>query len=94
MANGKIYGMRLKVDRSGRMVLPKGLRSRLGAEREGVVEVIEQPDGILLRPVQHKPSMVKVGGVWVHQGVAEPGTNCETIVDDIREERIQDILKL
>jgi len=86
--------MRLKVDKSGRMVLPKDLRSRLGAEREGVVEVVEQPDGILLKPVQQQPSMLKVGGVWVHQGVAESGTNWETIVDDIREERIQDILKL
>jgi len=94
MANGNIYGMKLKVDKSGRMILPKDLRSRLGAGREGVVEVIEQPDGILLRPVQQQPSMIKVGGVWVHQGVAEPGTNWETIVDDIREERIQDILKL
>lgn len=93
MVNGRIYGMKLRVDKSGRLVLPKGLRSRLGAERTGIVEVIEQPDGILLKPVQQQPSMLQIGGVWVHQGVAEPGTNWQTILDDIREERIQDILK-
>jgi hypothetical protein len=33
--------------------------------------------------------MIRVGGVWVHQGTAEPGTDWEHILDEIREERIQ-----
>jgi hypothetical protein len=34
------------------------------------------------------PSMIQVGGLWVHQGTAEPGADLENIVDAVREERI------
>jgi hypothetical protein len=37
--------------------------------------------------------MVKIDGLWVHQGTAEPGTNWERIIDDAREERIASVLK-
>jgi hypothetical protein len=37
--------------------------------------------------------MVKVDGLWVHQGNAEPGANWERILEDAREERIQSVLK-
>ena len=38
-------------------------------------------------------SMVKVDGLWVHQGRAEPGANWERILEDVREERIESALK-
>jgi hypothetical protein len=37
--------------------------------------------------------MVKVDGLWVHQGSAEPGANWERILEDVREERIGAVLK-
>jgi hypothetical protein len=37
--------------------------------------------------------MVKVDGLWVHQGRAEQGANWESILEDIREERIASVLK-
>ena len=36
---------------------------------------------------------LRVRCVWVNQGKLEPGASCENIVDEIREERIRDILK-
>ena len=93
MARGSIYGMKLKMDKSGRVVFPKPLRQRLGLENETELEAVEQPEGVLLRPLHQKPSMLRVGGVWVHQGVAEPGTKWDRLLDDVREERIRDILK-
>ena len=38
-------------------------------------------------------SMVRVGGLLVYQGKPEQPINWETIVDDAREERIQDCIK-
>ena len=57
------------------------------------LEAVEQPDGVLLRPVEQQPSMIQVDGLWVHRGTAESGANLERVLDDVREERIQSVLK-
>ncbi len=85
--------MTLRIDKSGRIVVPKPLRERLGLKPDLELEVLEQPGGILLRPVGQRPSMIRVDGLWVHQGVAEPGANWDRVLDDIREERIDAVLK-
>ena len=54
---------------------------------------LSKPDGVLLKRVAERPSMVKADGLWVHQGSAEPGANWERIVDDVRAERIESVLK-
>ena len=92
MAYGMVYGMKLRMDNAGRIVLPKPLRKRLGLQSDGEFEVVEQADGILLRPQRPQPAMVRVRGFWVHQGVPEPGTDWDRVVDDVREERIQTII--
>lgn len=85
--------MSLRIDKSGRIVVPKPLRERLGLKPDVELEVLEQPGGILLRPVGQRPSMIRVDGLWVHQGVAEPGANWDRVLDDVREERIEAVLK-
>jgi AbrB family looped-hinge helix DNA binding protein len=92
MAYGKLYAMKLRMDKAGRIVVPKPLRKRLGLQSEAELEVVEQADGILLRPERPQPSMVRVRGLWVHQGVPEPGTDWDRVLDDVREERIRDII--
>jgi AbrB family looped-hinge helix DNA binding protein len=93
MVYGMVNGMELRIDKAGRIVVPKPLRERLGFKPNTKLEAIEQPDGVLLKRVEQRPSMVKVDGLWVHQGSAEPGTNWEHILEDVREERIESVLK-
>ena len=93
MANGILNGMKLRIDRSGRIVVPKRFRKHLGVERAGDLEAVEQPDGILLRAARTGPSMMQVDGLWVHQGVLEPGASWDRILDEAREERIQELLR-
>lgn len=93
MANGIIYGMKLRMDKSGRVVFPKPLRKRLGLASEVEFEAVEQPGGVLLRRVMQQPSMIQVDGLWVHQGAAEPGANWGQAVNEVREDRIQNVLK-
>jgi bifunctional DNA-binding transcriptional regulator/antitoxin component of YhaV-PrlF toxin-antitoxin module len=81
------------MDKSGRVVFPKSLRKRFGLASEIELEAVDPPGGILLRPVMQQPSMIQVDGLWVHQGAADPVANSERVLDDIREERIQTVLK-
>ena len=93
MAYGIVNGMELKIDKAGRIVVPKHLRERLGFKPDKDLEAIEQPEGVLLKRVEQRPPMVKVDGLWVHLGSAEPGANWERILEDVRERRIESVLK-
>ena len=91
MAYGTVNGMKLRIDKAGRLVVPKSLRERLSFKPDTELEAIEQPEGVLLKRVEQQPSMVKVDGLWVHQGNAEPNANWGRIVEDVREERIESL---
>src|SRR5690349_6242397 len=78
---------------AGRIVVPKSVRERLGFKPHTESEALEQPEGVLLKRVEQRPSMVKVDGLWVHQGRAEPRANWQRILEDLREERIESFLK-
>jgi AbrB family looped-hinge helix DNA binding protein len=85
-----INSMTLRIDKAGRIILPKPVRDRLQL-REGAELLLEEhPDGLILRPIEHKSPMVQEHGIWVHQGQAPPGFNWDTIVEAIRDERIRD----
>jgi AbrB family looped-hinge helix DNA binding protein len=92
MAYGIINGMEIRIDKAGRIVVPKPLRERLGLKPDTQLEAIEQSGGVLLKPVEQRPSMTRVDGLWVHQGRAEPGANWD-VVEDVRAERLDSLLK-
>jgi AbrB family looped-hinge helix DNA binding protein len=92
MPYGKINGMRLTLDKSGRVVLPKPLRQRLGLRAGATLEVAEAAGGLLLRPVSQQPSMVEHSGFLVHTGqVTSPG-DWQRFLEDLEQERLHDIL--
>jgi AbrB family looped-hinge helix DNA binding protein len=85
--------MEVRIDKAGRIVVPKPLRDRLGFKPDSELEAIERPDGMLLKRVEQQPSMTRVDGLWVHRDSAEPGANWERIIDDLRDQRIESVLK-
>ena len=85
--------MEFRIDKAGRIVIPKPLRERLGLKPDTHLLAIEQPDGVLLKRIEQRPSMVKVDGLWVHQGNAQPAVNWERVLNDMREERIGSVMK-
>ena len=85
--------MELKIDKAGRIVVPKGLRDRLGFSPDSELVVIEQTGGVLLRKAEQAPSMIKIDGLWVHQGVAERGASWDRVIESVREARIESVLK-
>jgi AbrB family looped-hinge helix DNA binding protein len=85
-----INGMTVKIDKAGRIVLPKPVRERLHLQEGSELELEERPDGLTLRPIEKRPSMVRENGIWVHLGKVPRGFDWDGAVDATREERIKD----
>jgi len=91
MVFGIDNGMELRIDKAGRIVVPKVLRERFGFQPDSELEVLELPDGVLIKKAKERPAMIKVDGLWVHQGSAQPGTNWEHVLEEVREERAKSV---
>jgi AbrB family looped-hinge helix DNA binding protein len=83
------------MDRAGRVVLPKTVRERFGlAGVAHELEVVENPDGILLRPVGADVPVTRDSSGWVVFHSESPGgaaLDPVTLVDEERARRIRDI---
>lgn len=82
-----LNGMTVKIDKAGRIVLPKDVRDRLRLRAGTSLELEERVEGLVLRPVRQRPSMIQKDGVWVHLGKAPRGFDWSRIVGDDRDER-------
>jgi AbrB family looped-hinge helix DNA binding protein len=91
MVSGTIIGMELKIDKSGRIVVPKALRERFGFKPDSELEALELPEGVLIKKAEERPSMAKVDGLWAHQGIPQAGANWNHLLEEIREERIKSV---
>ena len=84
----------LKIDSAGRIVVPKPIRDRLGLRAGADIEVIETPDGIVLKPSVDQPSIQKVNGLWVHLGRTPSNFDWDRFTQEEREEQSRRILGL
>jgi AbrB family looped-hinge helix DNA binding protein len=80
--------MTLKIDHAGRVILPKPIRDRLGLKAGTDLEIQETAEGITLKPVQQRPSLVKRDGLLVHRGKLPKGYDWNRLVEDEGEERL------
>jgi AbrB family looped-hinge helix DNA binding protein len=74
------------VERLGRIVLPKRIRTRFGLEYGSVLEITESAEGIALRPEKAKPPVAEKDGVLVFTGTATG--DLEAALDRHRSERV------
>lgn len=81
--------MTLKIDKAGRVILPKPVRERLGVRAGSDLEVQETPEGVLLKPAERRPSLLKKGSFWVHTGELPAGYDILKAIDDDRDERLR-----
>jgi AbrB family looped-hinge helix DNA binding protein len=82
--------MTIRIDKAGRIVLPKPMRERFHLREGSELEIEERPDGLTLRPVEQRSSMVQEEGIWVHLGKVPRGFDWDSVVESIRDERIKD----
>ncbi|MCP5114697.1 MAG: AbrB/MazE/SpoVT family DNA-binding domain-containing protein [bacterium] len=83
--------MTLRIDKTGRIVVPKPLRERLGLHAGVNLEIIEERDGILIRRAEREPLLVREGHLLVHTGSLPAGYDMSRAVEDEREARIREI---
>lgn len=83
-------GMTLKIDKAGRIILPKAVRDRLRLREGSNLDLQEIPGGVVLTPLEQTPSMVRQNGVWVHQGRVPRGFDWDEVLETVREDRIKD----
>jgi len=81
--------MTLKIDKAGRVILPKPVRDRFGLRAGSDLEVKETAEGVLLKPADRRPSLIKKGSFWVHTGELPPGYDILKAIDDDRDERVR-----
>jgi bifunctional DNA-binding transcriptional regulator/antitoxin component of YhaV-PrlF toxin-antitoxin module len=85
----------IPMDRAGRVVLPRAVRERFGlAGVAHQLELVENPDGILLRPVGADVPVTRDASGWVvfhsdPDGVA--ARDPVTLVDEMRARRIREV---
>ena len=79
---------RLKLDKLGRIVLPKAVRERLQVSAGDQFELESSDDRIMLKPVRGNAQLRKKQGVWVYQS-GEPISEMtvQQTVEQIRRER-------
>lgn len=83
--------MKLKLDKLGRVVLPKPLRARYGLRPGTELEISEGAQEFALRPARSVPSLVDVDGILVHQGVPHGELDIVKAIRDEREERLHNL---
>jgi AbrB family looped-hinge helix DNA binding protein len=62
----------IRVDKSGRLVIPKPVRDRLGLVEGTEFELHELPDGLVLKRLSRDLALEEVGGLLVHRGRSNP----------------------
>jgi AbrB family looped-hinge helix DNA binding protein len=65
--------MTLKIDKAGRVTLPKPVRDRLGLRAGSDIELEETPGGVVLKPVHHRSPLIRRGSFLVFNGELPPG---------------------
>lgn len=81
--------MQTAIDKFGRVLIPKSMRDHLGIKAGAIVQILEHDHEILLKLVEHKPSLQRKGRVMVFTG--EATEDIETAIQKEREDRMKDL---
>jgi AbrB family looped-hinge helix DNA binding protein len=86
--------MRLRIGSAGRIVLPKPVRDRFGFRAGTDLDLKETADGVVLKPVSRRPSLVRAGRFLVHTGKLARGSDVRHAHAEDCEERLRKLAGL
>jgi AbrB family looped-hinge helix DNA binding protein len=84
-------GITVTMDKAGRVVLPRVIRERLGLSGPAELELIDAPDGVVLRPVGQDVTTTRDPSGWVvfHSDSGDKPVDPVAAVDAERKRRIR-----
>jgi AbrB family looped-hinge helix DNA binding protein len=82
-----LVAMKIHIGKLGRIVVPKRLRDRFGMRPDTALHLQVLADGFSLRVPKARPALVKVDGLWVHQGIPPTNLNWDDTIAAARQER-------
>lgn len=85
--------MNVRIDKAGRIVLPKPVRDRLGLRAGARLQISEGPEGLVLRPATTRSSLVRRNGRWLYTGKAPRDVNWDRLVADDRDLRNKELFE-
>ncbi|MBV9387590.1 MAG: AbrB/MazE/SpoVT family DNA-binding domain-containing protein [Chroococcidiopsidaceae cyanobacterium CP_BM_ER_R8_30] len=80
----------LTIDESGRVLIPKQVREQLGINTPAQLSLEIKEGQIILQPIPQEPENYLEEGILVVK--TEPIKNWKTIIDKLREERINEFI--
>jgi AbrB family looped-hinge helix DNA binding protein len=83
--------MTLKIDKAGRVVLPKPVLDRLGLRGGSDLELLETAEGVILKSAVRRPSLIRKGRFLVHAGELPDGYDLVKAVGEARDARARRI---
>jgi AbrB family looped-hinge helix DNA binding protein len=84
----------LVLDKAGRVVIPKALREELHLEAGDALQLEQNGEQIVLRPIRAAMPVRKEDGVWVYRSGQTSQASIRKLIEDGREERHRAILGL
>ena len=79
--------MTLTIDKAGRVILPKPVRERLGLRAGSELEMQEIAEGVVLKPGDRKPALVRKGRFVVYAGELPAGYDILKAIDQDRDDQ-------
>lgn len=79
----------ITIDESGRVLIPKQVREQLGIKAEAQLSLEIKEGQIILQPISKEAETYYEQGILVVK--TERIDNLETIVDELREERVNEL---
>ncbi|MDE0026941.1 MAG: AbrB/MazE/SpoVT family DNA-binding domain-containing protein [Spirochaetaceae bacterium] len=83
--------MRITIDRTGRIVVPKRLRDRFNLVAGTELEIEAVGDGLQLRMVASEPTLIRKKGFLVHHGTTRAAVDIVDFIHAEREGRIRHV---
>ena len=83
----------ISIDKSGRLVIPKSIRDRLGLAEGAEFEISELRDGLILKVLPQGSALEEVDGLWVHPGRPDPESDLFLAIRNQREDRIRELTR-
>ncbi len=81
------------IDKSGRLVIPKSIRDRLGLAEGAEFEISELRDGLVLKVSSRDSALEEVDGLWVHRGRPDSEFDLLLAIRNQREDRIRELTR-